>query len=222
QCRPRRSRHAEADDRQGLPPSSRGDRARAAVAAEGLPGRVHLERLLEWGVRCSDPDSLTAAGRRDGKRAQDVRLPAGAAAEGRGARRRAASTELLLLRGMTLLDRVALGRGDLLAASFGLALSALLVAGVQREGAQRAFLVMFGSAVFVAVVVGFMRVPHVLVAATIVYFSLLPTLKVFVTPLLGGTKDIIDVAAVTAAVGTYLERRRAKTPPQLEVGLLVP
>ena len=35
----------------------------------------------------------------------------------------------------------------------------------------------------------------------------------FVTPLLGGTKDIIDVAAVTAAVGTYLERRRAKTPP---------
>ena len=52
---------------------------------------------------------------------------------------------------MTLLDRVALGRGDLLAASFGLALSALLVAGVQREGAQRAFLVMFGSAVFVTV-----------------------------------------------------------------------
>jgi hypothetical protein len=123
---------------------------------------------------------------------------------------------------MTLLDRVALGRGDLLAAAFGLALSALLVAGVQREGTQRAFLAMFGTAVFVAVVVGFMRRPHILVAATIVYFSLLPTLKVFVTPVLGGTKDLIDIAALTAAVGIYLERRRASTPAQLEVGLLIP
>jgi hypothetical protein len=123
---------------------------------------------------------------------------------------------------MTLLDRVALGRGDLVAAASGLALSALLVAGVQREGAQRTFLAMFGAAVFVAVVVGFMRRPHVLVAATIVYFTLLPTLKVFVTPLLGGSKDIIDIAALTAAVGVFLERRRAATPAQLQLGLLVP
>ncbi len=123
---------------------------------------------------------------------------------------------------MTLLDRVALGRSDLFTAASGLVLTAVLVAGVEHEGAKRSFLVMFGLAAFTAAVVGFLRRPHVLVAITVVYFSLLPTLKVFVTPLLGGTKDLFSLAALTAAVILYLERRHVAHEQTIEPALLVP
>ena len=121
-----------------------------------------------------------------------------------------------------MVDRVLFGRSDLLAVASGLVLTTVAIAGVQREGEYKAFALLVGGAAFVGIVVGFMRRPHVLVAATIVYFTLLPTLKVFVSPLLGGTKDLIDVAAVTAAVVLYLERRRHKAASALGPGLLVP
>lgn len=113
---------------------------------------------------------------------------------------------------MTRLEGVLLGRGELLAAASGLVLTAIAVAGVQREGEHKAFILMVGGAAFVAVVIGFMQWPHVLVAGTVVYFTLLPTFKVFVSPQLGATKDLIDIAAVTAAVILYLERRRHEMP----------
>jgi hypothetical protein len=123
---------------------------------------------------------------------------------------------------MTLLERLALGRSDLVTAASGLLLTAVLVAGVEHEGTKRSFLVMFGLAAFAAAVVGFMRRPHVLVALTVVYFAVLPTLKVFVTPLLGGTKDLLSLAALSAAVIVYLERRHVPHERLIDRGLLLP
>jgi hypothetical protein len=123
---------------------------------------------------------------------------------------------------MTLLDRVALGRSDLLTAASGLLLTAVLVAGVEHEGTKRSFLVMFGLAAFAAAVAGFMRRPHVLVALTVAYFSVLPTLKVFVTPLLGGTKDLLSLAALTAAGLLFLQHRHVAHEGVIEPGLLLP
>ena len=123
---------------------------------------------------------------------------------------------------MTLLDRVALGRSDLVTAASGLLLTAVLVAGVEHEGTKRAFVVMFGLAAFAAAVRGFMRRPHALVALTVVYFAVLPTLKVFVTPLLGATKDLLSLAALAAAALVYLERRRVSHDRVIEPVLLLP
>jgi hypothetical protein len=123
---------------------------------------------------------------------------------------------------MTLLDRLALGRSDLVTAASGLVLTVVLVAGVEHEGTKRSFLVMFGLAAFAAAVAGFMRRPHVMVALTVVYFAVLPTMKVFVTPLLGATKDLLSLSALTAAVLIYLERRRTGHGQIVEPALLVP
>ncbi len=123
---------------------------------------------------------------------------------------------------MSSIDRVALGRDDLLAAAAGLALTALAIASAQHEGAQKTLELMLGGATFVAVVVGFVRIPHVLVALTIGYFTILPALKVFVTPRLGATKDVVSLAAAAAAGVLYIERRRAPNARPIELRLIVP
>jgi hypothetical protein len=62
---------------------------------------------------------------------------------------------------------------------------------------------------YVLVVMGFMRAPHVAVAATIVLFELLPTLKVFISPSIGGIKDLVALGAITAAaIMIVLQGRR--------------
>jgi hypothetical protein len=83
-------------------------------------------------------------------------------------------------------------------------------------------LVLVGICAFIAIVVGFVRVPHVLVGLTIVYFTFLPALKVFVTPLLGGTKDLISLAALFAAALVFLGSPRASQPVRLDGWAIVP
>lgn len=67
----------------------------------------------------------------------------------------------------------------------------------------------FGVGLFLAAVVAFIRTPHAAVAAAIPYFALLPLLERFVSDLLGGTKDVLTLAAAAAA-GTSIMRERAR------------
>ena len=68
----------------------------------------------------------------------------------------------------------------------------------------------FGVGLFCAAVVAFVRKPQAAVAATIAYFALLPLLERFVSDLLGGTKDVLTLAALVAA-GTSVVRERARS-----------
>ena len=84
--------------------------------------------------------------------------------------------------------------------------------------------VLLGSTAFVAIVVAYVAVPHVAVAATIPYFALVPMLKVFVDPLVGATKDLIVFAAAAAAASLYLRRRAARrdwTPDRFALVVIV-
>ena len=73
-----------------------------------------------------------------------------------------------------------------------------------------------GVGLFFAAVVAFARAPHAAVAAAIPYFALLPLLERFVSDLLGGTKDVITLAAVVAA-GATIVRERARFPRLMPV-----
>jgi hypothetical protein len=73
-----------------------------------------------------------------------------------------------------------------------------------------------GLAIFVALVVGFVAVPWTMVAVSIPFFALLPTLKIFISPTLGGLKDVIAFAALTAAGMLALQRRAARKPARID------
>ena len=51
-----------------------------------------------------------------------------------------------------------------------------------------------------------------MVAGVIPLFALLPTLKVFVSPTIGAVKDVVTLAAITAAAIILLRRRVARRP----------
>jgi O-antigen ligase len=96
------------------------------------------------------------------------------------------------------------------------ALAAVATLGVvvvaAHEGPKLTLGLLLGSVVFVAVLIAFVRVPHVAIACAIPYFSLLPMLKVLVSSQLGATKDLIEIAAFLAAGILALERRAAREP----------
>jgi uncharacterized membrane protein YhaH (DUF805 family) len=81
----------------------------------------------------------------------------------------------------------------------------------------------FGLFVFAALVAGFVLVPWWMVAGLVPLFAVLPTLKVFVTPTIGAVKDVVTLAAITAAVTVLLQRRAARLPVAVDgvVALLV-
>ncbi len=83
---------------------------------------------------------------------------------------------------------------------------------VGRHGLTLQTGALFALCVFLVLVAGFVTVPWVMVAGTIPLFALLPTLKVFVTPTIGALKDVITVAAISAAAITLLRRRVARHP----------
>jgi hypothetical protein len=62
--------------------------------------------------------------------------------------------------------------------------------------------------VYVAVVAGFVRVPHLAVATTVVLFALIPSLKVFVGDWVGALKDVVVIGAVSAGVLVLVSERR--------------
>jgi hypothetical protein len=83
---------------------------------------------------------------------------------------------------------------------------------VGRHGLTLQTEAVFGLCVFLVLVAGFVSVPWVMVAGMIPLFALLPTLKVFVTPTIGALKDLITVAAISAAAVILLRRRVARHP----------
>jgi hypothetical protein len=62
--------------------------------------------------------------------------------------------------------------------------------------------------VYVAAVAGFLRAPHLAVAATVVLFVLIPSLKVFVGDWVGALKDVVVVGAVSAGIVLCVSERR--------------
>jgi O-antigen ligase len=65
------------------------------------------------------------------------------------------------------------------------------------------------AALYLGFVLAFLAVPHVAVAVTVPVFALVPAAKVLVSPSLGPVKDVISLAAITAAaLVLVLERRR--------------
>ena len=78
------------------------------------------------------------------------------------------------------------------------------------------------AAFFVVAVIGFIAYPHLAVGATVLLFPLIPALKVLVWSDIGPVKDLVVVAAVTAAAIVYaFERRRPDRWVLVLVGLLL-
>jgi O-antigen ligase len=112
-------------------------------------------------------------------------------------------------------ERVSL-RGDdqvSVAAAAALALAGTTFAAtVGSIGVRVALLCSF----FLLVCAAFLYAPHVAVATAIPFFIVLPALKVLVTPLIGGTKDVICIAAAVAAVLLFLGRRAERRSTRLD------
>ncbi len=83
---------------------------------------------------------------------------------------------------------------------------------VGRQGLTLQTGALFALCVFFLLVAGFVAVPWLMVAGMIPLFALLPTLKVFVTPTIGALKDLITLAAISAAAIVMLRRRVARRP----------
>jgi O-antigen ligase len=110
---------------------------------------------------------------------------------------------------------------DVLTAATGAFLTLASILAVSRYGAPKGLGLTIGGCVFVVVVSCFVLVPHVSVAGTIFYFAMLPTLKVFGSELLGGTKDVISFAAASAALVLVVQRRAGRAPVRIDRAVLV-
>jgi O-antigen ligase len=99
---------------------------------------------------------------------------------------------------------------SLVAPLFGAAATLAIAYVYARTGAQISLGALLAIAVFVAAVIGFMSYPHLAVAATVALFALVPTLKVFFPPEIGAVKDIVVIAAGSAAALLYAFERRAR------------
>ena len=117
--------------------------------------------------------------------------------------------------------RVALPPADLVAVAFGVFMTLSAIMFVGRYGTGLGLGLTVGACLFLVLVAGFVLVPHAVVAGSIVYFVALPTLKVFVSGLLGGTKDIIAFAAAAAALILFVQRRAARATWPADRMLLV-
>lgn len=94
--------------------------------------------------------------------------------------------------------------------ALGAFLTLVTVMFVNRYGTGLGLAVPLGAIVFVALVAAFVLRPHVAVAGTIMYFALLPALRIYGSQMLGGTKDIITLAATAAAAVVLVERRAGR------------
>jgi hypothetical protein len=119
-------------------------------------------------------------------------------------------------------SRLLLPRADLLIPATG-AVATLFAAYLSvRMGAQIGFGLVLLVSLFVGSVIGFLVVPHVMLALTIPLFALIPALKLFVNPKLGPLKDIVSLAAIVAATAVLaLERRPGRRRSLPDNGVLL-
>jgi O-antigen ligase len=106
--------------------------------------------------------------------------------------------------------RVAVPSAELLALGVGALATFSAVEFIGRYGTGFGLGLTIGGCLLVAIIGAFAFAPHMAVAVAIPYFVLLPTLKVFISGLLGGTKDLISLSAVVAALILYVRRRAAR------------
>jgi len=99
----------------------------------------------------------------------------------------------------------------LVAGLIGAVLTVLIAAWSVHAGAAVGLGSLVGVCLFVAILVAFVKAPHVAVAFTVAYFCALPALKVLVSSQLAPTKDVIEIAALLAALILALQRRAART-----------
>jgi hypothetical protein len=78
-----------------------------------------------------------------------------------------------------------------------------------RVGASTTLGALAVAGLFIAMVLTFLGAPHLAVSGMVVLFALIPSLKVFLTPAIGGVKDLDAVAAMVATVIVAILRRRA-------------
>jgi hypothetical protein len=98
---------------------------------------------------------------------------------------------------------------DAAAAALAAAATLGVAAVAVNEGPKLSLGLLFGGALFVGILVGFLKAPHVAIAFAIPYFCLLPMLKVLVSSQLAPTKDLIEIAAFLAAGVLAFKRRSA-------------
>jgi len=78
------------------------------------------------------------------------------------------------------------------------------------------------AAVFLGTILAYMYRPHLALAGTILLFTFVPMLKVFVNPQIGAVKDLVCLAAILAAVLLYaFEHRRGDGRIGMSVLLLM-
>jgi hypothetical protein len=77
-----------------------------------------------------------------------------------------------------------------------------------RSGATIALAGVGVVVLFILVVLAYLAVPHWAVAGTIAVFCLVPFLKVFVSPSIGGLKDLLCLAAITSGAVLIIFRKR--------------
>jgi len=103
----------------------------------------------------------------------------------------------------------------------GAVLSTLFLATLLGKGHVRPVEGVIALFVFAALTYGFIVAPWVMVPAAIPIFVALPALKFFVSQSLGGIKDAISFAALTAAATLSLRRRAGREPARIDRPLLV-
>ena len=108
--------------------------------------------------------------------------------------------------------RLALPRFDVAAVGLGGLATAFAVLAVERVGTPVGLGLLLGTTALAAIVLAYVAVPHVAVAATIPFFAVLPTLRVFTHPLVGALKDLVVFAAVVAAGMLFFRRRAGRQP----------
>jgi O-antigen/teichoic acid export membrane protein len=98
-------------------------------------------------------------------------------------------------------------------------LTGTLVAGAALSGAAvllephgGIFLPLAGAVAFVLLVAAFERVPHIALAAFVLFLALQPTLKTFVSSSFGPAKDVMVIAATLATGWRLLFDRRPRAP----------
>lgn len=117
--------------------------------------------------------------------------------------------------------RQGIERGDLLTAALGVTFTLAAVMLTAREGPRLGAGSLLLIAAFSLTVVGWLLAPHIVVAAAIPLFAVIPTAKVLVTPWIGPVKDIVTLAAGTAILVTIMQRRRGRELPPVDRLLVI-
>jgi hypothetical protein len=116
---------------------------------------------------------------------------------------------------------LALTRADLPLLGIGGFMTICSAMAAIRIGGTFSLALLLGITMFFFFVAGFMAFPHIAIAAMIPTFAVIPALKVLVLPWIGPLKDVVTLAAITAAVVLVIQRGGQRHQGDFWVGALV-